>query len=247
MKRKSIILACLLVLCLPGGVLAEKKIPILMYHSITKFEGKGDKDLYVSPEDFEKQILYLREHGFTPLTFEEWDKREKVKKPIFLTFDDGYKNNLKAYEIFKKLKTEDFTPKGTFFVISDFIGRKNRLSESDLKMLAASGLISVQSHSATHPELTKVSDLTAELKGSKEAIEKITNKPVIALAYPFGSFNQRVIDETKKVYDFGLATSINESGGKDRQYELSRIFVTGSMTLDEFAKRVDRNRQKASE
>ena len=114
-------------------------------------------------------------------------------------------------------------------------------------MLAASGLISVQSHTATHPELTKVSDLTSELKGSKEAIEKITNKPVIALAYPFGSFNQRVIDETKKVYDFGLATSINESGGKGRQYELSRIFVTGSMTLDEFAKRVDRNRQKASE
>lgn len=247
MKRKSVVLLCLLVLCLPGGALAEGKIPILMYHSIAEFKGKGDKDLYVSPAEFERQVLYLRENGFTPLTFEEWDKREDVTKPIFLTFDDGYKNNLKAYEIFKKLKTADFTPKGTFFVISDFIGRQNRLSESDLKMLVASDLVSVQSHTASHPELTKIDDLDAELKGSKEAIEEITNKPVIALAYPFGSFNQKVIAETKKEYDFGIATALNESGGENARYELSRIFVTGSMTLDQFAKAVERSQRKAPE
>ncbi|WP_455675654.1 polysaccharide deacetylase family protein [Pradoshia sp.] len=247
MKRKSIVFLCLLVLCLPGGAMAERKIPILMYHSIAEYEGKGDPDLYVSPKDFESQILYLREHGFTPLTFEEWDERENVKKPIFLTFDDGYKNNLNAYDIFKKLKTADFKPKGTFFVISEFIGRPTRLSKSDLKMLAESGLVSVQSHTAAHPELTKIDNLDSELKGSKEAIEEMTNKPVIALAYPYGEFNQKVIDETKKVYDFGIATALNDSGGKDARYKLSRIFVTGSMTLDEFARKVEGKGRKASE
>ena len=89
----------------------------------------------------------------------------RVNKPIFITFDDGYKNNLKAFDIFQKLKSEHFKPTGTIFVISDFIGRSNRLSISDLKEMANSGMISVQSHTATHPDLTKIKNYEFELKG----------------------------------------------------------------------------------
>ncbi|MGM9923089.1 MAG: polysaccharide deacetylase family protein [Bacillus sp. (in: firmicutes)] len=242
MKTKSILLICLLVVCLPANAFAERKIPILLYHSIAEFKGHGSKELYVAPDNFEKQMLYLREHGFTPLTFEQWQDLDQVAKPIFITFDDGYKNNLNAFAVFQKLKTEDFAPKGTFFVIADFIGRSNRLSKADLKMLAASGIISVQSHTATHPDLTKVENLEYELKASKETIGRITGKPVIALAYPYGSFNQKVIAETKKYYDFGLATTPDyyvKSGAKDEKYLLPRLYITYSTTLAEFAKIVE--------
>ena len=242
MKRKCFLAICLLVVLLPCHALAETKIPILVYHSIAEFKGHGSKELYVAPEEFEKQMLYLREHGFTPLTFEEWEEAEKVTKPIFLTFDDGYKNNLNAVAIFQKVKTETFAPKGTFFVISDFIGRSNRLSETDLKELSATGMVSVQSHTASHPDLTKEANLEGELTASRERIVTITGKKVIALAYPYGAFNQKVINETKKYYQFGLTTTPGyyvKKGNKEEQYLLPRLYVTYSTTLPEFADLVE--------
>ncbi|WP_352920626.1 polysaccharide deacetylase family protein [Peribacillus simplex] len=95
-----------------------------------------------------------------------------------------YGNNLNAFAIFQKLKYGSFKPSGTIFVISDFIGRSNRLLKSDLKMMADSGMISIQSHTATHPDLTEIENYAYELKGSKDNNQKITGKPVIALAYP---------------------------------------------------------------
>lgn len=243
-------LLILLTIFMPVNAQAAEKIPILVYHSIAEYKGHGDQELYVAPDVFEKQVLYLREHGFTPLTFEDWGKLDKVEKPIFLTFDDGYKNNLQAFAVFQKLQTNDFLPKGTFFVISDFIGRKNRLSENDLKRLASSNLISVQSHTATHPDLTKTENLEDELKGSKETIEQITSKPVVALSYPFGSFNERVIRETRKVYEFGLTTTPEYymlGGKKEENAELPRLYVTGSMTMDEFADLVEGKKKEGTE
>lgn len=233
---------CLLILCFPSQVLARKKVPILIYHSIDEYYGQGSKELYVTPANFEKQMIYLRDHGYTLLTFDRWQDIDKVSKPIFITFDDGYKNNLNAFATFQKLKNESFKPAGTFFVISDFIGRSNRLTKSDLKMMADSGVSSIQSHTATHPDLTKISNYEYELKESKEKIQKITGKPVIALAYPYGEFNDKVVAETKKYYLFGITTTpepFSEKGIKDEHYFLPRIYIKYSTTLDDFAKIVE--------
>ncbi|MFJ8235692.1 polysaccharide deacetylase family protein [Ureibacillus sp. NPDC094379] len=242
MKKVVIFFLFLLILIVPSQVFAQRKVPILIYHSIDEFKGHGSKELYVTPENFEKQMIYLREHGFTLLTFDQWQDIDQVNKPIFITFDDGYKNNLNAFNIFQKLKNDYFKPTGTMFVISDFIGRSNRLSESDLKMMADSGLISIQSHTATHPDFTKINNYEYELKESKDKIQKITGKPVIALAYPYGNFSNKVIAETKKYYLFGLTTTpetFSEKGIKDESYRLPRIYIKYSTTLDEFAKIVD--------
>ncbi len=217
-------------------------MPILIYHSIDEFKGHGSKDLYVSPENFEKQMMYLRDHGFTLLTFERWQDINKVKKPIFITLDDGYKNNLNVLSTFKKLESSNFKPTGTIFVISDFIGRSNRLSKSDIKMMVDSGLFSIQSHTATHPDLTKIKDYQYELKGSRDKIQQITGKPVIALAYPYGMYNNKVIAETKKYYSFGITTIpelFSKKGIKNENYLLPRIYIKYSTTLDEFAKIVE--------
>lgn len=233
------IFLCLLILILPSHALAQRKVPILIYHSIDEYKGQGSKDLYVTPKNFEKQMVYLRDHGYTLLTFDRWKDIDEVNKPIFITFDDGYKNNLNAFGIFQKLKTERFKPTGTIFVISDFIGRSNRLSKADLKMMTDSGLISIQSHTATHPDLTKIINIEYELKESKDKIQKITGKPVFALAYPYGNFNNKVVAETKKYYSFGLTTTpelFSEKGIKDELYLLPRVYIKYSTTLDDFAK-----------
>lgn len=231
---------CLIALATP--VSAAKRVPILLYHSIAEFQGHGAKELYVTPADFEKQMMYLRDHGFTLLTFERWEDIEKVSKPIFLTFDDGYKNNLNAFSILEKMKSSTFQPTGTFFVIADFIGRSNRLSASDLKRVVDSNIISIQSHSSTHPELTKVKDYNYELKTSKEKIQQITGRPVIAIAYPYGLYNDRVIQEARNYYLYGL-TTISEpyvkKGIQDERFLLPRMYVNYSMTMEEFSKIVE--------
>jgi peptidoglycan/xylan/chitin deacetylase (PgdA/CDA1 family) len=237
MLRAMIVI--LLLISLPGHTLAQQKVPILIYHSIEEYNGKGAKELFVTPENFEKQMVYLKNNGYTLLTFERWDDIGKVNKPIFITVDDGYKNNRNAYEILQKLKDDKFKPTATFFVISDFIGYSNRLSPTDLKVMAESGLISVQSHTATHSDLTKSENLQYELRVSKEKIKKITGKPVIALAYPYGNFNERVASETKKYYSFGLTTTpehYSSKGIKNERYYLPRIYVKYSTTLEEFAR-----------
>ncbi|WP_313800254.1 polysaccharide deacetylase family protein [Cytobacillus sp.] len=242
MKRAAMFYLCLLILFLPSQAFAQRKIPILIYHSIDEFKGQGSRELYVTPKNFEKQMIYLRDQGYTLLTFDRWQDIYQVNKPIFITFDDGYKNNLNAFSIFQKLKNEHFKPTGTIFIISDFIGRSNRLSKSDIKIMADSGIISIQSHTATHPDLTKIKNFEYELKGSKDKIQKITGKPVNALAYPYGNVNSKVIAETKKYYIFGLTTTpelFTEKGIKDEFYLLPRIYIKYSTTLDEFAKIVN--------
>lgn len=221
---------------------AEKPVPILIYHSIDRFSGHGSKELYVTSENFKKQMAYLKNHGFTLLTFERWQQRNQVKKPIFVTFDDGYKNNLNAFAVFQKLQDNRFKPAATIFAISDFIGRPNRLNSKELKMLSDSGYFSIQSHTATHPDLTKINTFEYQLKNSKEKIEKITGKPIIALAYPFGKYNAKIVQETKKYYEIGLRASSGnpELERNNKDYLIPRSYIFYSTTIDEFARIVDK-------
>lgn len=249
MRKSLIVLVCFYFFITPKHSYAEKKIPVLVYHQIEEYSGHGTDKLFVSPTNFEKQMIYLRDHGFTLLTFDRWNEIPNVKKPIFITIDDGYKNVLNAFEIFQKLKSDQFTPSATSFVISDYIGWSDRLTKTDIKRISDSGLFSIQSHSATHPELTKVTTYEHELKDSKEKIEQITGKPVIALAYPYGLYNNKVIEETKKYYTYGISTIPNyfiKKGKKDELYKIPRIYITYTMNIDEFTKIVEGKQSPAA-
>ena len=241
-----VLFSLLLIVAIPSKGAAQQQVPILIYHSIDEFKGSGSKELYVTPENFEKQMKYLKDNGYTLLTFERWNEINKVNKPIFITLDDGYKNNLNVLNVFQKLQDRTFHPAATLFIISDFIGRSTRLSKTELKNLAESNFFSIQSHTATHPDLTKTADFKYELEQSKKTIENITGKPVIALAYPYGDFNDRVVAETKKYYQFGLTTTPGpyvKQGAKNERYLLPRIYVKYSTTMGEFKKAVQSTRE----
>ncbi|MFX3624448.1 MAG: polysaccharide deacetylase family protein [Ectobacillus sp.] len=221
------------------ALIFQQYVPILMYHSIAPFTGSGLEELYVSPENFEAQMRYLKTNGYTPLTFEHWGDINIVNKPVFITLDDGYKNNLNALEIFKNLKDETFQPTGTIFVAAGFIGREKRLSATELKDMAQSGFFSIQSHTMFHPDLTKATNDEYELKTSKETLAAITGKPVLAFAYPYGFYNDEVIGEVKKYYRFAVTVRPGvfiEKGLPDEYYKLPRQFVTYKTTLQQFAK-----------
>ena len=78
--------------------------------------------------------------------------------------------------------------------------------------LSKNPLIEIGSHTQTHPKLTSLSDedVRIELSESKEEIEKIINKKVKFLAYPYGSKNEvndKVINIAKDVgYTMAFST-----------------------------------------
>ena len=54
-------------------------------------------------------------------------------------------------------------------MIVDNVDVEGALSTSEIKEMVDSGIFSVQSHTATHADLPKITNYEEELKGSKES------------------------------------------------------------------------------
>jgi peptidoglycan/xylan/chitin deacetylase (PgdA/CDA1 family) len=65
-------------------------------------------------------------------------------------------------------------------------------------------LVTIGSHSMTHPVLPKVDDarLRKELLGSRETLEKMLNREIKLFSFPYGACDQRVIERCREArYD----------------------------------------------
>lgn len=227
------------VLLAKSAVTFQQHVPILMYHAIDEYKGAGLKDLFVTPANFEAQMKYLKDNGYTFLTFERWGDVNKVNKPVLITLDDGMKNNMNALHILQKLKDDKFQPAATEYMIAGAIdGGPYWLSSDELKEMVNSGIFSVQAHTMSHADLPKITNYEEELKAPKERIEQVTGKPVIAIAYPFGHFNDKVVEETKKYYQFATTTKPGQFIEKGQQNEMllmQRVRISYSTTIEQFA------------
>lgn len=80
----------------PAGEVRE--LPVIMYHSVLRDPARTGKYI-VSPERLEEDIRYLASHGYEIVTARAViDFARGVgtlpERPVLLTFDDGYYNNL---------------------------------------------------------------------------------------------------------------------------------------------------------
>lgn len=105
--------------------------------------------------------------------------------------DDTDIGNYKIAEMIKRNNLEDKT---VFFL--DF---REPFASEMINKLSDMGF-QIGSHTLTHPHLTKLNDkeLKSELEDSKKAIEFITKKECVILAYPYGEFDERVVNAVKK-------------------------------------------------
>ncbi len=74
------------------------KLPIIMYHSILK-SAKVQTKYIVTPEQFEADLIWIKNNGYTSIFMSDlisyvYEGTELPEKPIIITFDDGYYNNL---------------------------------------------------------------------------------------------------------------------------------------------------------
>ena len=175
-------------------------LPILMYHRVDVLRRTLPaitQRLTVSPADFAAQMRWLRAHKFQAVTqrrvFEALEHGASLpRKPIMITFDDGYRDVLgKASPVLEQLRMP-----ATAYVITDRIsaGDPSFLTWGNLHALEGRG-ICIGSHTVSHRELTLLSDTAAvaELRNSRRVLEQRLGHPVQWLSYPAGREDARIV------------------------------------------------------
>jgi peptidoglycan/xylan/chitin deacetylase (PgdA/CDA1 family) len=181
---------------LPGKAV----VPVLVYHNVRPESPAGlssvDRQYDVTPADLREQMAYLKEQGFTPISFAALaahlrEGAPMPEKSVVISFDDGRRNQLEnALPILDELGL-----KATFFVFTNAPDRNpNYFTWDEIRSLEAAGH-EIGSHTRLHAYLTKADDetLVEELEGSQSDFEENLGHRVAAIAYPFGLSDDRVI------------------------------------------------------
>ncbi len=210
-------------------------VPIFMYHFILDDYGNyPDVENFLKPSTLEEQIKYIVENNYETIFVNEIEEVYKYTKPVALTFDDCFVyfyNN--AFPLIKK-----YNVKATVNLIYNYMNGENYLTDAQVKEMIDSGLVSVESHTLSHRELTTISleEQRKEILESKELFENRFGINLSTICYPVGDYNSKTIEISKEKYKYGLAMT----GGvyysdKHDLYSIPRIYANRSMPLSTFA------------
>jgi len=225
----------------PGG---DAIVPILMYHHIVDLPIDAtqlQQDWTVTPKDFDAQMQWLARNGFRAVTMAQLVAHLKQRqplpaKPVIISFDDGWEEQ---YSIAFPMMTK-YGLSGTFFLYTQPLDHTQYMTWAQVRELAAGGM-DIQSHSITHPHLRTMAPAAAfkEIAESKAVLEKRLGKPVSAFCYPFGEYNNTILEMVKRA---GYAAAVTLASGyrqrADELYTLRRIRVSYRDSLDDFARRL---------
>jgi peptidoglycan/xylan/chitin deacetylase (PgdA/CDA1 family) len=212
------------------------RVPILMYHRIAPAHASLPaitRRLTVDPAEFERQMEWLVAHGFQAITQRElfyglMHGRTLPRRPVIITFDDGYRNVLThAAPVLDRLRM----PAIAYVISGRLTGAGPAfLTCRDVRRLERLG-VEIGAHTVSHRDLRALSDadLQHELVASRRALERCVAHPVQWLAYPYGGFDDRVVEQARRA---GYVLAVTTVGGTDqraaRPHELRRFGVLDS-------------------
>lgn len=214
-----------------GEIPAGYNVPVLMYHAVSD-DLWGFTELFVSPSSMEEQLQYLQENGYQTIWFSDLDHIEDYEKPVILTFDDGYDDNYtELYPLLKK-----YQAKATIFVIGNAMGNPHKMTREQVHELAASGLVSIQSHTYTHGNLSAMDEQTLrwEMEQSNAALAAVTGQIPYVLCYPEGKYSALTMQVAKDYYQFSLLMNgwVYQTGTDP--YQVPRNYIPRSLGLGGF-------------
>jgi peptidoglycan/xylan/chitin deacetylase (PgdA/CDA1 family) len=130
-------------------------VPILMYHHISDAPTTNvlDQSLTVTPTLFSSQLDFLKQQGYHSITLNQlmdalYYGGPLPKKPIILTFDDGYED---AYQFaYPLLKAHGFS--GMFYIITGKVGWQGQATWDQLRTMLANGM-QMGSHTVHHVDM----------------------------------------------------------------------------------------------
>jgi peptidoglycan/xylan/chitin deacetylase (PgdA/CDA1 family) len=212
-------------------------VPVLLYHYVRPWTGLTalGQGLSVTPERFAAQmeeLVRLKYHAITPESLRAAiDHHARLpRNPILITFDDGYADQyMNALPVLKKLHLT-----ATFFIISDFVGRKDYVTQDMLKDMDRSGLAIIGAHTVHHEALATISSAMCkkEVVDSKIALEKILGHDVTDFAYPFGSLSKTAETQVAQAgFHTAFSTLLGEIHTSSTLFTLRRMRVANGDSI----------------
>ena len=190
-------------------------LPIITYHRVTD---KITSHMTVSSALFTQHMQYLKDHGYTPVTMEEWYLAAAYGlalpvKPVAITFDDAWPDQ---YEVAAPILRR-YGFHATFYAYTMVIGSHAAMTWDELRRLASQGHC-IGSHTATHCDLARkkkdesdaayASRLTKEIVAARQDLEAHLGVTVQHFCYPYGYYNTNVVALLKQA-QFRTATTVN--------------------------------------
>lgn len=262
-----ILLICIVVLSNVNAADQEGiKVPIIMYHSILK--SRSGK--YVtSPEKFEEDLKYIKEHGYTTITMTDliehvYNDAKLPEKPIIITFDDGHYNNY--YYVVPLLVKYDM--KAVISIVGTFTDKFTDTNEVntnygylrwlDISMLIPEGIVEFQNHSYDMHNSGKRNGSKKKIGESIEKYTRVLTEDTMKLqeefqensfykpntyTYPFGAISKESKEIIKRM---GFRASLSCKEGinyitKDREglFSLKRYNRNGRINTEKFFKKIE--------
>jgi len=201
-------------------------LPILLYHK--------------TPANFDFQMKHLVDAGYTPVFMQEvymilTGKMAGPAKPVAITFDDGFTDQLEAVKILKK-----YNFKSTFYIIvgGDLSGwcigvekKSNTCGDSylnwdQIKTIQSSGLVEIGSHTVDHLQLASLNEAAQRFQifESKKTLELNLGVSILSFCYPYGNFNT-TSEQLAKEAGYNNATTVvaSEYQNPTLPFRLNRI------------------------
>ncbi len=247
---------------------AEEKlpaVPILMYHSVCDNE-RVQSDYRVSPKAFESDIKYLSDNGYTSIFVGDlvgyvYEGMPLPDKPVIITLDDGYFNNL-TY-VLPILEKYDMC--ATVSVVGEFVEKAEKendpnpmyayLTWEDIKSLEDTGRIEIGNHTNSMHEIGERRGCMKIVGESDESYDKILSADLtdlqnlltensdltpIVFTYPFGFVSEESLPIIKKLGFLAALTCYERinyiDGTRDQLYRLGRFNRTPDISTEQFMK-----------
>lgn len=225
------------------------KVPILMYHHVGDLPEHADsirKGLTVSTNEFENEMQWLHAHGYSSVSLDDLylhinkTTSEWPKKPIIITFDDGYDDVFQnAVPILLKNGLQ-----GSFAIITSFPGQTqgdNIYASWQEIIQAKSNGMEIICHTQNHFDGSnpKYTDdyIFKNLSGCQDSLKKYLGNTEHYLIYPFGHSTENYITQAKKV-GFVLGLTVHEGTliNTEDLMHIPRVRVHPGETLMQFQK-----------
>jgi peptidoglycan/xylan/chitin deacetylase (PgdA/CDA1 family) len=198
---------------------------VLAYHVVgDPPPGAPFPGLYVSVADFRAQLEWLAGHGYHPVTmnalWRHWARGAPLPpKPIALTFDDGYPEDV---DVVRPLLRARRWPATLNLHIGNLIPAR-------VRRLIAAGW-EIDAHTFTHRDLTTLgpADLRREVAGSRKWIQGVFGQPVRFFCYPSSRYDATVIAAVRAAGYYGAETEEPVPASPRERFRLGRFEIVRS-------------------
>ncbi len=210
-------------------------IPIFLYHHIRNVKERWS----VSPSLFEEEVKYLFDYGYHSVAMDAYENAvqnhtELPKKPVVLTFDDGYEDMYThALPILQK-----YGMVGTFYIITGFVGTNGFLTWDQLSEMQKAGM-EIGGHTVHHVFLANLPMNMAkeEIEKCKSELEKHLGNKITSFAYPFNDHNKTVEKLVEQAgYTNAVIVDIHYGDDPTNPYSIPRITVGTGESMALFAR-----------